>query len=326
MILAPVLSNKTLLSYPKNPVGGRVPYMPLDVAFTSRFKTDAHFAGYYLPTVERRLCVELVRDPSHASLIPDGVTMTLAIFDVDCPNHAPAGTPEADDWWVAEKAKIAKLRRVHRQGFAYRTRGGYRIVYILGSLVTLRTERDDVLWSTTYLTWVAYLCRRFDIVADRSCADWTRLFRLPHATRDTKPEEMDSVGDPTAIGAWDPPTTYADAVVATTLSRRTVRRAKTPSFVHAGDGVLFYAFRARGWMGGVLSEGKWAVVCPWESQHSKGGRFDSSTVLYAPGHGERLGWFHCSHQHCQGRGIREVLRLFSDYELSDAKRACGVAA
>jgi hypothetical protein len=90
------------------------------------------------------------------------------------------------------------------------------------------------------------------------------------------------------------------------------------------EGLLFYVFRDRGWLGQAITPGKWAVACPWEDQHTNGERFDTSTILFASDDGDTLGWLHCSHAHCQGRAMRDVLAIFSTAELGRAKDACGV--
>ena len=56
---------------------------------------------------------------------------------------------------------------------------------------------------------------------------------------------------------------------------------------------------------------------PWEDEHTSGARYDSSTVVFAPIEGKRVGKFHCSHAHCQNRTLDDVLRALPD----DAKRA-----
>jgi hypothetical protein len=72
-------------------------------------------------------------------------------------------------------------------------------------------------------------------------------------------------------------------------------------------GILYELFAARGWLGRELSAGRWAVICPWTDAHTTGMPGDSSTVLFGPGEGEELGWWHCSHAHCAGRGLRATL-------------------
>lgn len=59
-------------------------------------------------------------------------------------------------------------------------------------------------------------------------------------------------------------------------------------------------FREYGWLGEEFKPGVWAVRCPGEVLHSSGERYDTSTVIFGPGSGQRLGFFHCSHEHCKG--------------------------
>jgi hypothetical protein len=101
-------------------------------------------------------------------------------------------------------AKLTALAQAHPDPFAYRTRRGYRLVYVLPEPHCLRSPNDAALWSCRYLTWCAYLARRFDIHADPSCKDWQRLYRLPHTTRTEggTPEDHEVLGDPRHIGFW----------------------------------------------------------------------------------------------------------------------------
>lgn len=74
------------------------------------------------------------------------------------------------------------------------------------------------------------------------------------------------------------------------------------------DGFLGAAFKAAGMAGRDLGQGRMAVECPWESEHSSGTRFDGSTIVFAPNTGRNTGWFWCSHGHCQHkRTLRDVL-------------------
>jgi hypothetical protein len=61
-----------------------------------------------------------------------------------------------------------------------------------------------------------------------------------------------------------------------------------------------------------------------ERTTSKGAPFNTSTILYAPGSGDTLGWLHCSHAHCQARDVREVLKVFSTDEIDRAQQAAGL--
>ena len=60
-------------------------------------------------------------------------------------------------------------------------------------------------------------------------------------------------------------------------------------------------------LGPRTGSGKAAVACPWESSHTTGRRFDSSTVLFGASASRPLGWFHCSHGHCVDRLQSEVI-------------------
>jgi hypothetical protein len=99
-------------------------------------------------------------------------------------------------------------------------------------------------------------------------------------------------------------------------------RSHTP--IDGGEGLLFHAFNARGWLGHPIEGKGWAVVCPWDSAHTQGAPLDTSTILFAPSAGHSLGWFHCSHGHCYDRDIDDVLKIFSETELSRARNAAGI--
>ena len=72
-------------------------------------------------------------------------------------------------------------------------------------------------------------------------------------------------------------------------------------------GVVGATFAAAGMALRRLSPTTLAVECPWQREHSTGKKGDSSTVVFAPSAGSKIGWFHCSHAHCDGRGPREAL-------------------
>jgi hypothetical protein len=256
--------------------------------------------------------------------LQDGVCMVLAVFDVD--GHEQA---DIERWWSAERPKVMALRGQHPNLLAYRTRNGFRAVGILPQPIMLCTSRDVEAWRQQYLTWVAYLARCYAIQADPACKDWTRIFRLPHARRDptSPPENYEVIGDPRQLGIWAPEITSADIKRAVSLGKRP--SARTPHVrvsggISPGEGLLYHAFLGRGWIGSGIEDAKWAVACPWEDAHTIGERFDSSTVLWAPSAGDEVGWWHCSHSHCQERGLRDVLRLFTSSELDQARQAAGI--
>ena len=316
----PIIPFQTRRAWPKYADAKLVSYLPLRVALTRSFTTDAHFAAYAMPGHPYRLASGAVGHPE----LPYGVRMVLALFDID--GHQQA---DVEGWWSAERPKVMALRVQHPNLLAYRTRSGYRAVGILRQPIMLDTSGDVEAWRQRYLTWVAYLARCHAIQADPACKDWTRIFRLPHGTREFKcpPEDREVIGDARHVGIWAPEITSADVERAVSLGKRPTPRTprvKTAAGNSTGEGLLYHTFAARGWIGGAIEADKWAVACPWEDTHTTGERFNSSTVLWAPGPGGAVGWWHCSHSHCQHRDLRDVLRLFTSSELDRARQAAGI--
>lgn len=301
--LIPVLGNSHYRAWPTRPEGGRARYLPLGEALTQKYKTDAHAAAYSLPSVERRL------DSDAPTKHP--IPMVAVIFDVDG-HEVPAEGRGA--WWAEEKIKIGALAHYHRGALAYQTRGGYRLVFRLGAPVVITDGSDAKSWTALYGAWVRYLARRFGIVADGGCKDWTRLFRLPHATREEggKPEDLEIIGDPNAIGVWGCELSADDM----REEPKAVHAPNTrPAISYTGRGRLVEAFANRGWVGQEIDPGKHAAICPWSTNHTKGDEFDTSTIIYEATPGRDLGWFHCSHSHCTDRSLEDVLRNFTAKEL-----------
>lgn len=174
-----------------------------------RYSTDAHFVAYHAD-VERRHTTAICHDPELAARV--NVRMTLAIFDVDGPDHIC--TPE---WMAGECDKLAALLDAHPGAFVYTTRGGYRVVFALPSPHPIRCQADADRWTAGYRSWIRYLKRRFDIRADVACADWGRLYRLPFVVRDGVVQEPDTFGDPSALGVWVPALTKRDTVEPRTI-------------------------------------------------------------------------------------------------------------
>jgi hypothetical protein len=320
-LIIPIIPYQTRRAWPNYPDAKSVSYLPLPIALTRPFTTDAHLAAYSVPQLPYRLSTSAVGHPD----LPDGVAMVLAMFDIDGHTYG-----DIEDWWRAERPKVMTLRSRHPDTLAYRTRSGYRLVGIPPEPIILRTQEDVEAWRQRYLTWVAYLARVFAIDADPSCQDWPRLHRLPHATRevDDQPEDHEVIGDAPHVGVWDPEITAEDVTRAASLGKRASTRARRAwpavTYSSTGEGLLYQAFSARGWVGDAIEPGKWAVRCPWSGEHTNGEDFDTSTVLWAPGSGEEVGWWYCSHAHCQGRDLKDVLALFTPSELDRAREAVGI--
>jgi hypothetical protein len=320
-----VLAHARVRSWPTYPEGGAARAMPLSVALTHTYATDAHVVQYAPPRGRRLSTGALEREDG-------GAVIGAILFDVDhAPQHAAGGSGadmDTEEWWTCECGKAAPL-----ETFAYRTRGGYRLAFFLGAPFAVTTPADAEQWTRFYLSSVAYLRRVHGITAD-PVADWTRLFRLPHATRDEGgvPEDLPAVGDPFALGVWMPRITAEDIAAAATLRRRKVERRpdieRAPSN-YMGRGVLFHAFLVRGWIGACLdaAEGRFAVRCPREAEHSKrSAGIDTSTVLWLPAGGDEVGWLYCAHTGSghDRWGVRDVIGMFSPWELEQARRMAGV--
>src|SRR5690606_33165737 len=114
-----------------------------------------------------------------------------------------------------------------------------------------------------YTIACVYLRRRFGIVADGSCCDWTRLFRLPHATREPegRPENWPEYLDPYSIGPLEIHATHEDVETAR-ASTRTFDKSRELVFTGGGDGLLYHLLRARGDVGGEAPRGGWICRCP----------------------------------------------------------------
>jgi len=91
----------------------------------------------------------------------------------------------------------------------------------------------------------------------------------------------------------------------------------------ARDTFLGAAFDAMGWLGRDLADGKVAVRCPWSQLHSDGrGRGGDSSVVIFPGSARlKLGGFKCSHAHCAGLTLADVLRALSPTAVDAAARS-----
>jgi hypothetical protein len=310
-----VLYSASVRSWPRFEQGGVARSTRLGAALSSRYAFDAHAVQYAATPIGRRLSWGAL---DRLDVLGGPVRMVAILFDVDAPGHGADIDVEA--WWKSERAKVEPLGT-----FAYRTRGGYRLAFFLPAAYVIETRADAEGWSAFYLSSVAYLRRAHDIAAD-PVADWQRLFRLPHATRDAggRPEEHETIGEAAGLAPWLPRITAEDVDVGARLRRKAAaQRTEVRASTYSGDGLLFALFYITGRMGPCLDagEGKYAVLCPRDDEHSKRG-IDTSTVLWTPGPGEEVGWLHCSHT-SKGHNawtVRDVLSHFSEWEQEQARR------
>lgn len=179
--------------FPKHAEGELAAYGPISEACSTAFAWDAHFAAYSCPSVERRLA-------EHTSFAwrPK---MVLLVLDVDGPDHK--WTPE---WWEAEKVKLRAFFRDKGRGYAYCTKGGYRVILGLREELTLTEAKDALRWRFSYLDWIAAIKRDYQIECDDKCADWARCFRLPRVRRDgVDVVPLEEINRPDRILEWRDP-------------------------------------------------------------------------------------------------------------------------
>jgi DNA polymerase I-like protein with 3'-5' exonuclease and polymerase domains len=71
-------------------------------------------------------------------------------------------------------------------------------------------------------------------------------------------------------------------------------------------------------------DGKYAILCPWESEHShkKDVTSDSSTVIWQPLDDQKWPAFKCQHSHCAERGLEQLLEWATSKEPGIVERFC----
>lgn len=109
------------------------------------------------------------------------------------------------------------------------------------------------------------------------------------------------------------------------VSKRISRPESRPgagrySSAELSGGYLIRAFAAAGWLGEQIDADRVCVRCPWESDHTVSSP-PSSTVLFAPSRPGGPGWFRCSHAHCSGRSLADVLAALPERALHWASAA-----
>jgi hypothetical protein len=179
-------------------------HVTLPELLTEDFDDDDRHYSQYDCSHPRRHTVAILTDPELAAKAD--VRMVLAVFDVDPPGHVPS-----DEWGDDQANRIDALLEAHPGGYVHATRAGYRVLYTLPSPVPIRTPADAAQWTARYEAWWRYLARRFGIVVDPSLKAWQQPVRAPNTKRDGVFERAVALGDPRAIGVWDPPLTKEDS-------------------------------------------------------------------------------------------------------------------
>lgn len=158
--------------YPVDDVSGA----SLEDALTTAYGTDAHMMACAPVEVELDEDATTLIRPTYGVLGELDITMVALIGDVDAPGHSK------DEDWAAETRE-----RLNGCPYAwYETRGGFRIVAPLktSDQVTISSRSEAAQWTEFYLGWCEWLQSEHGLELDRSCKDWTRLYRLPNVIRD----------------------------------------------------------------------------------------------------------------------------------------------
>ncbi|HEY3499266.1 MAG TPA: hypothetical protein VGK73_31470 [Polyangiaceae bacterium] len=298
--------------------------LPLSQALERSYTTDAHFAAYVSPA-KRRLKLDAAGKVD--------IELNVIVLDVDDPVTHGKGVPATNAFRVEIREKMLALRAAHH-GFVYfETRGGSRIVYRLPVPHVIQCHDDAHQWKQDYATTVAYLERTFGIAADPACADWTRLFRLPRATRKAggQPEPWPMVGDARHMQPlWFVPSeedvARAIEILPKAFDEQSGKSTNTfTPYLASGQGLLYYALRNRGLVIRPFKGGTYLIQCPNEQSHTGGKRGDTSTILYPPGNGGVLGSISCLHAHCQAIRTKDWLKCFDRHELDRARLDAGLA-
>lgn len=312
-----IFRDKFAKSWPRFDDGGEAYTVDAGRAFRRTYTTDAHCVAYVSST-PRRLCSDAVGKTD--------ITLGAIIIDVDCPAVHGSSEPAPDEWRRDEAAKVHTFDVAHPGVFAPDSRGGYRLVLAPPEPVEIHDGNDVAAWRRFYRLVLAYLERRFGIVGDAACSDWSRLFRMPHATRDPKagPEQRATFGDPNHIGIFTFEPSDADVrKVDKVIRARHETTTAEASMGRFGDGLFYWLFKLRGERLPEAPRGGWIVSeCPNGAQHTV--KSNTYTVVYPPKFGGEIGNVHCMHGHCVDLCARDWLTFFSAGEIEAARERAGI--
>lgn len=150
------------------------PLIQAEEAWEAEWPTDAHCVQYFIPGEEampRLNKSSIAWLQTHHDIQPQ---VAWVMVDVDNPHHQ-----EWDDRLLEHLAATldpANLPEADSAGY-YQTQHGYRLVWRLAEPMPALLFED---WATMFYEYL----RSRGVEADMACRDWTRLFRMPKATRD----------------------------------------------------------------------------------------------------------------------------------------------
>jgi len=183
-------------------------------ALKEEYSTDAHFALYRIPghTSCFRHAKASLR-AFHDAPESTPVIQTLA-FDIDLPGHrAWTDAGDSENRQFLESVFNAVPRDVREGMGYYATRGGLRLLVQLKHAVPVTHADSLISQALDHLNDVPGL--------DRSCKDWTRLFRLPYTVRDGELQNWNHIlplALPKGTASWEPSYLVAGATPAPGMS------------------------------------------------------------------------------------------------------------
>lgn len=155
--------------------------LPFEDAFSTPYKTDAHFVAYQ-PSFAGLDAWPRLNKPVLTKMRHIGcdIVSNLLVLDYDNPDH----TAWLQGQWGEFLRQLSDLAdswpMAWQWSLLYATKNGARLVYVLDEPLPVDAFELRSLW----------MCQEFTsrgIAIPDECCDWTRLFRLPFVTRDGKP-------------------------------------------------------------------------------------------------------------------------------------------
>lgn len=261
----------------------------------------------------------------------DIATVCRVVFDLD--PKRPANTPSTDaELQAALKAREVLVRTLAGYGWPMPALGisgnGAHVVY--RTCLSIETDAARAEWrraSGAIYAGLRNLLRdplqEMGVLFDTTVRNPARIWRV-YSTVNRKgtatperPHREATITLPS--GPWQ---TVPAAVINHTAEalaprivheQREARRAAGPITGKGDYSTLDIVawFQAHGAYRCELADGKHAVQCPWSGDHTTTSESGTGTVVW-----ERsvTGWptFHCSHAHCDGRTLRDVIALWGD--------------
>jgi len=207
MIAVQVWTNRYAVGWRGDPLELGAPDGPdendqtaLEVALKTAYSSDAHavpYAVYHrgeLLDTAPRIRKEALAGLGDAEI---EVLFGCLFVDVDHPTKEPT-----DGWYAAERDKLTGAG----MAYAYRTRGGYRLVWLLERPAS--PEQYEALHAA-----VRRQLASIGVEADSATTDWTRCYRLPYVVRDGQRqvydlEELAGEPLPVELAAADKPARF----------------------------------------------------------------------------------------------------------------------